>query len=54
MRGSSSSGCNGAKGTPIFYVETQKVETRDNERTLASKQEKEQKDTYHQQEMKLG
>jgi hypothetical protein len=28
MRGSSSSGCNCAKGTPIFSAETQKAETK--------------------------
>jgi hypothetical protein len=37
IRGSSSSGCKGAKDTPVFSMETQKTETRDNEQTPASR-----------------
>jgi hypothetical protein len=37
IRGSSSFGCNGAKGTPVHYAKTQRTETRDNEQTLANR-----------------
>jgi hypothetical protein len=55
MRGSSSTGCSGAKDTPIFSTSrNKKGKISDLPQNEQADNEKEQKETYHQQEPKLG
>jgi hypothetical protein len=55
MRVSSSTGCSGAKDTPIFSASrNKKGKISDHPQNEQADNEKEQKETYHQQELKLG